>query len=193
MRAPSPTESLTHLHYDHVGNFSLFPQARFHLQEREVAYATGRYMRYPYFAHGFELEDVLGIVRLNYAARIERHSGTAELAPGIFLHHAPGHTAGLQVVRVHTRRGWVVLASDATHYYENLSSNRPFTVALHLGQVVDSFRLLEALAASPDHIAPGHEPGDAALSGAGTIARGDRRTTARRTKHECDALRRLSS
>jgi glyoxylase-like metal-dependent hydrolase (beta-lactamase superfamily II) len=28
---------LTHLHYDHVGNFDRFPKARFHLQERENA------------------------------------------------------------------------------------------------------------------------------------------------------------
>ena len=32
---------ITHLHYDHVGNFGLFPNARFHLQEREMRYATG--------------------------------------------------------------------------------------------------------------------------------------------------------
>ena len=38
---------LTHLHYDHAGNFDRFPKARFHLQERELAYATGRYMQYP--------------------------------------------------------------------------------------------------------------------------------------------------
>ena len=25
---------ITHLHYDHVGNFALFPKARFHLQDR---------------------------------------------------------------------------------------------------------------------------------------------------------------
>ena len=31
---------LTHLHYDHAGNFDRFPNARFHLQERELAYAT---------------------------------------------------------------------------------------------------------------------------------------------------------
>jgi glyoxylase-like metal-dependent hydrolase (beta-lactamase superfamily II) len=37
---------LTHLHYDHVGNFDRFPRARFHLQERELAYAIGKYMRY---------------------------------------------------------------------------------------------------------------------------------------------------
>ena len=59
---------LTHLHYDHVGNFDRFPKARFHLQERELAYATGRYMRYPRLSHSFEVEDVCGIVRLNYAA-----------------------------------------------------------------------------------------------------------------------------
>src|SRR5450759_2065124 len=34
---------LTHLHYDHVGNFDRFPQARFHVQEPEIHYATGHY------------------------------------------------------------------------------------------------------------------------------------------------------
>ena len=61
---------LTHLHYDHVGNFDRFPNARFHLQEREIAYATGRFMRYPRLSHSFEVEDVCGIVRLNYAHRV---------------------------------------------------------------------------------------------------------------------------
>jgi glyoxylase-like metal-dependent hydrolase (beta-lactamase superfamily II) len=33
---------LTHLHYDHAGNFELFPRATFHLQDLEMSYATGR-------------------------------------------------------------------------------------------------------------------------------------------------------
>ncbi len=41
---------LTHLHYDHVGNFHRFPKAQFHLQEPEMHYATGRHMRYPRLA-----------------------------------------------------------------------------------------------------------------------------------------------
>ena len=79
---------LTHLHYDHVGNFDRFPKARFHLQEREIAYATGRYMRYPRLSHSFEVEDVCGIVRLNYARRVMFYNGDAELAPGITIHAA---------------------------------------------------------------------------------------------------------
>ena len=93
---------LTHLHYDHVGNFHKLPNARFHLQERELAFATGRHMRYPYFGHGFEVEDVVGMVRLNFKRRLELYDGDAELSPGVTLHLTPGHTAGLQGVRVRT-------------------------------------------------------------------------------------------
>ena len=35
---------VTHLHYDHCGNHDLFPNARYHLQDAEAAYATGRLM-----------------------------------------------------------------------------------------------------------------------------------------------------
>src|SRR6266566_4837281 len=90
---------LTDLHYDHVGNFDRFPKARFHLQERELAYATGRYMRYPRLSHSFEVEDVCGIVRLNYAGRVMFYNGDAELAPGLTVHAVGGHSAGLQFVR----------------------------------------------------------------------------------------------
>jgi glyoxylase-like metal-dependent hydrolase (beta-lactamase superfamily II) len=149
---------LTHLHYDHVGNFDKFPAARFHLQVREMGFVTGPYMRYPKFGHSFEVEDVVGMVRLNFKGRVEQHQGMVDLAPGITLHHVGGHTPGLQIVRVNTRRGWVVLASDAAHYYEHMRTNRFFTTAFNLGDMVDAYRTAERLAASPDHIVPGHDP-----------------------------------
>jgi glyoxylase-like metal-dependent hydrolase (beta-lactamase superfamily II) len=149
---------LTHLHYDHVGNFDRFPRARFHLQERELAYATGKYMRYPRLAHSFEVEDVCGIVRLNYARRVFFYDGDAELAPGITIHAAGGHSAGLQFVRVRTARGFVVLASDVSHFYENMASQRPFTTAFHIGEMLEGFDRLLALAPDESHIVPGHDP-----------------------------------
>ena len=127
---------LKHMHYDHVGNFDKFPNARFHLQEREMAYATGKYMRYPRIGNSYHVEDVVGMVRLNFKGRVEMHSGEIEIARGITLHPTYGHSDGLQSVRVHTKRGWLVLASDATHYYENMATNRPFTTAFHIGQMI---------------------------------------------------------
>lgn len=149
---------LTHLHYDHVGNFDLFPAATFHLQEAEMHYAVGRYMRYRRLRHSFEVEDVVGMVRANYAGRVRFYDGMAELAPGVTLHPAPGHSAGLQFVKVNTRRGNVVLASDVTHFYENMESERPYTTAFHVGCMLEGFDLLKAAASSPDHIVPGHDP-----------------------------------
>lgn len=149
---------ITHLHYDHVGNFRRFPAARFHLQDKELNYATGRHMGHSYFSHAFEVEDVVGIVRLNYGKRVVFHDGSETLAPGISLHLAGGHTAGLQFVRVHTKRGWVVIASDVAHYYENMDSARPFTTAYHVGDMLEAYGKVKALADSRDHIIPGHDP-----------------------------------
>jgi glyoxylase-like metal-dependent hydrolase (beta-lactamase superfamily II) len=149
---------LTHMHYDHVGNFGKFPRAEFHLQEPEMHFATGRYMRYDKLAHSFEVEDVVGLVRLNFGKRVRFYTGDAEFAPGITLHAAYGHSAGLQFVRVHTKRGWVVVASDVTHFYENMESGRPFTTAFHIGGMLEGFDKLYAAAPTPKHIVPGHDP-----------------------------------
>ena len=54
-------------------------------------------------------------------------------------------------------RGKVVIASDSAHYYENLDSRRPFTIAFHVGKMHDAFDTL--LAQAPrSHIVPGHDP-----------------------------------
>ena len=149
---------LSHLHYDHVGTFDKFPQATFHLQEPEMHYACGRFMRFPKLAHSFEPDDIAGIVKLNFGQRVRMYNGRVDLAPGIALHLVKGHSAGLQCMTVETARGRVVLASDVTHFYENMEEGRPFTTAWHIGEMLEGFETLKELAPSPKHIVPGHDP-----------------------------------
>lgn len=149
---------ITHLHYDHVGNFDLFPNARFHLQDRELAFATGRYMAHEFFSYAYELEEVLAMVRNAYAGRIDFHDGDEEVAPGLSLHHIGGHTKGLQVVRVWTKLGWLVLASDGSHYYANMIEARPFPVVASVTEMADGWTRVHRLASSPRYVIPGHDP-----------------------------------
>lgn len=149
---------LTHLHYDHAGNVEAYPHATVHLQEAEMHYATGRYMCFEAMRHFFSADDVQAVVRRLYAGRVRFHDGDARLAPGLELYRIGGHTPGLQVVRVHTARGWVVLASDALHYYRNYTENNPFPAIFHVGDMLEGYARIEALADSEAHIVPGHDP-----------------------------------
>ena len=117
---------LSHMHYDHCGNYDLFPHARYHLQDIEMAYATGRCMCHAGLRAPFEEDDVVAMVRKLFAGRVVFHDGVDELAPGLTVHHVGGHSKGLQVVRVWTRRGWMVLASDASHFYANMEKAARF-------------------------------------------------------------------
>jgi glyoxylase-like metal-dependent hydrolase (beta-lactamase superfamily II) len=149
---------LTHLHYDHAGNLNRFPRARFHLQDHEMAFATGRSMCHATLRAPFDLENTLEMVRLVYSERAAFHNGDIELVPGLSLHRVGGHSAGLQVLRVSTRRGWVVLASDASHLYANFEQRRAFPIVYNVAEMLEGFQLLDRLADSPEHIVPGHDP-----------------------------------
>ncbi len=150
---------LTHLHYDHAGTLTDFPAAHFHLQEAEAAHATGPSMGDPRARAPFDVENIVDYVRMLFAGRITFHRGDHRLAPGLWLHEVPGHSAGLQAVRVWTARGWVLVASDATHFYANMARRDPFPVCHDAAAVLRGFDRMEALAPSRDHIVPGHDPG----------------------------------
>jgi glyoxylase-like metal-dependent hydrolase (beta-lactamase superfamily II) len=150
---------ITHMHYDHAGNVALFPRARFHVQDAEMAYCTGRAMTHHHLATPFAAENVVEMVRRVFDGRVVFHAGDSALYPGVTLHHLPGHTLGLQAVRVETGRGPVVLASDAAHFWANLEREIPFPVVADVPQYLESLRALRRLAPSVDHIIPGHDPG----------------------------------
>lgn len=148
----------SHLHYDHSGNAECFPAATFHVQDTEMQFATGRCMCHRSLRGAFDVQNVIDLVLNVYAERVCFHDGDEELAPGISLHRIGGHTGGMQVMRVHTQRGWVVLASDSAHYYRNFLQDNPFPIVLNIADVIEGNRKLLSLADSPSHVVPGHDP-----------------------------------
>ena len=127
---------VTHLHYDHAGGLSQFPNATIHLQAAEMAYATG-----PCMCH-----DTL------------RMPFSADHVDGVTVHCIGGHSRGLQAVRVRTASGWLCLASDAAHYYENVFARKPFPIVVDLQNMLEGFDKIQALASHRSLLIPGHDP-----------------------------------
>ncbi len=143
---------ITHLHYDHTGYLSSFPAAQFVLQEAEMAFWTGRHAGRGEFKRFLcEASDLAFLVEANVEGRVRQLTGDREIMPGISVHLVGGHTPGLQIVRVRTAGGWVVLGSDAAHYRENLEADRPFAIVHTLPLMYDAFDRLQELA-GPDGV-----------------------------------------
>ena len=123
-----------------------------------MAYATGPCMCHETLKMPFSADHVCEAVRRVYSGRVVFHEGDGEIADGVTVHCIGGHSRGLQCVRVRTAAGWLVLASDAAHYYENFQKRKPFPIVVDLQNMLDGFDTLNRLASSPGLIVPGHDP-----------------------------------
>ncbi|WP_208247735.1 N-acyl homoserine lactonase family protein (plasmid) [Rhizobium sp. T1470] len=150
---------LTHVHYDHAGMLDRYPRAQFHVQDTEMSYATGRCMCSNLLRRGYEVDDVTHLIRCVYGNKVTFHNETVEIADGLSVHKVGGHTGGLQVVRVWTQRGWVVLASDASHLYCNMVKGTVFPSIYRVDEMMEAYRILNRLSGgSWDRVIPGHDP-----------------------------------
>lgn len=149
---------ITHMHYDHTGHISSFPEARVLIQESEFGFWTSDIAgrgEYPVLS---EPGDIAYIKAQHATGRVQLTAGDYEVTPGISIHHVGGHTPGMQIVRVNTARGHVVLASDASHFYENIETDRPFSIVDTLPRMHQAFDRIRELADDDSLIVAGHDP-----------------------------------
>ncbi|MEM8653177.1 MAG: N-acyl homoserine lactonase family protein [Pseudomonadota bacterium] len=149
---------VTHLHFDHAGGLHLFPNAQLHLQAAEMAYATGPCMCHDVLRAPYTAGHVMEAVQRLYSGKVTFHDGDGQIADGITVHRIGGHTRGMQSVRVRTQAGWLVLASDAAHFYGNIALAHPFPLVVDMQDMLDGFDTLRRLASAPKLIVPGHDP-----------------------------------
>jgi len=153
------TVIITHLHYDHAGGLDRYPNATFHLQEAEMAYATGPCMCHGTLQMPFTAQHVCDMVRHVYSGRVVFHDGSGAVAPGVHVHRLGGHSRGLQVVEVATANGPLILASDAAHYWENYLTGKLFPIVVDAEDMARGFDQLMRLGhGNPGRIIPGHDP-----------------------------------
>ncbi|WP_104190574.1 N-acyl homoserine lactonase family protein [Cryobacterium sp. Y82] len=158
-----PSVVVSHAHYDHTGYLPALSGARIHLQQKELAFWTGPHAKQQMYRDIVDEEDVVTIVRSNFAGGVDLYDGDAWIAPGVSAHLVGGHTAGTQVVRVALPSGEVVvIASDSSHFYENEGARRPFSIAHTVPTMFDAFDRLGQLALRADGgsgiLLPGHDP-----------------------------------
>ena len=150
---------LTHLHYDHTGTAFDFPNASILIQQKELDYWTGpdaaRNTREAWLS---DPEDVAEVERRTRDGRATAIDGDSEIVPGLSVHLVGGHTAGMQVVRIATSKGAVVIASDASHYFENIEGDRPFAILHDVPGMFHAFDRITELADGSGHVIPGHDP-----------------------------------
>jgi glyoxylase-like metal-dependent hydrolase (beta-lactamase superfamily II) len=148
---------LTHLHYDHTGNLDRFPDAELLVPARELDFWLGPLARRAQFAHAVEPTELGQVLAAVDGGRVRRLEGGEEIAQGVHAVLLGGHSPGQIALGIDSRGGWVVLASDAMHFYEELERDRPFGVVADLAEMYEAYDTLRELAGPGAHLVPGHD------------------------------------
>ena len=150
---------LTHLHWDHAGGASLFPNARFYVQEAEYHFwLDDPISERPPFKLVSDNACKEYLRSLESTDRLVLLKGDREIFPGIECLEAPGHTPALQAVSVNTGKGKAILGSDCAHFFRNYREDWPSSLITDLVAWMKTYDKLRSKVASLDLLFPGHDP-----------------------------------
>jgi glyoxylase-like metal-dependent hydrolase (beta-lactamase superfamily II) len=141
---------LTHCHYDHCSNLSLFPNAQVVIPER--AWKTWH-------------EEPDGAIYLHQGFLQETESLHTEgrlvlldeglIAPGLGVRWVGGHSPCSQFILVNTEQGVAALTGDTIQMYGNLEQDDIIAISIDDEQCR---RALDVARTDADYIVPGHDP-----------------------------------
>jgi glyoxylase-like metal-dependent hydrolase (beta-lactamase superfamily II) len=150
---------ISHIHWDHVGNLHLFPNARMPVARAELEFWTNDPVaRRPQFAAHADPDAIEQLRRAAAEERVDLIEDRADVAPGITAVRVGGHAPGQLVFEVAGEHGPLVLASDAIHYDAELELERPFAIFTDLADMYRGYATLRRHASAGAAVVPGHDP-----------------------------------
>ena len=149
---------ITHMHFDHAGGASLFPRARFYLQQDEYRFwQKDPTAARPPFKHVSDAAATDYLAALEGTDRLVLLNGDRQILPGIQCLLSPGHTVALQTVAVNTARGTAIVGSDCAHVFRNYQEDWPSALIVDLVGWMKTYDKVRERVSSPDLLFPGHD------------------------------------
>jgi glyoxylase-like metal-dependent hydrolase (beta-lactamase superfamily II) len=147
------TVILTHLHWDHCSNNTLFKNAQFIVQEKEMIHALSP-IPTQRAIYGWDDETTPPFLQMVHQYKMIH--GDRHICDGVEVVLIPSHTPGIQGVLVQGRNKRYLLAGDALPLYDNFEQ-RFIPSGLHVS-LEDYYRTYEKIQAlEVDEILPGHD------------------------------------
>lgn len=146
------TVILTHLHYDHMANITLFPHAQVYVNRYGWEFALRRELAiFDSFPH-----PLLRFMQAEMSERLRLLEDEAEVLPGIRVSRVGGHTRCSQAVFIAMEDGAVAaITGDVAFLYENLEREHPIGFGI---SPIESAIAIRRLKQEADILLPGHDP-----------------------------------
>jgi glyoxylase-like metal-dependent hydrolase (beta-lactamase superfamily II) len=167
---------ISHLHYDHIGNVDLFPNARITISRDDYEFwVDNPIAKRPQFSRFTDWEAVETLVQAHADGRVDLIGPRANVAPGIDAIQVGGHSPGQLIFDIAGEHGPLTLVGDAVHFYAELEHERPFGVFADLEATYLAYTTIREKAAAGATIVPGHDPEvmrrfDRSMGDAGSVA-----------------------
>ena len=150
---------ITHPHWDHIGGIDLFPNAMVWMQEKDYNYFVGTAWQKDGDNSAFNSKDVYKIIQKNIDKQLTLVKGDSiEIIPGIRVFIGSRHTFESQYVLVGTGSDKVIIASDNTWLYYNLTSLLSIPITFDQKAFIENLKRMKSMVKNIDLIIPGHDP-----------------------------------
>lgn len=152
---------ISHMHYDHVGNVDLFPNATVYISETEFEFwkmAIGLPEKYKWAMCFLEPRHYEAVLKIQKEGRLVLTKDGQEIMEGLTVYATPGHSPGSQCLKIDTPDGTYVLAGDAAYTQKNIDDMIPMGYGTTMFEQLTSFdKMSKMVGGNTKRIVPGHD------------------------------------